>query len=178
MFNSLYLPFRKWLKRGHRKDSRIEKIKETNEKKVKKKEKKSIKKKTKNTIKVHLLTLPIKKESSAFNYRGVWKLIDPFKFKKQPKFSDALHEAWRKLTGLTIDPEIDGTDFLLESLVKVIKEKIDKDIFLMKCTENVLIKTGRKTTVSDMITRVINKDSNETLVPGEEEIEKNLVPRP
>lgn len=180
---------------GRRKDSRIEDIKETN-KKEGEEDKEHNKSPSINTTyekyggsvqhddigtwKRSLVEKPCnwfvidKEESSAFNYRGVWKLIDRVKFKRQPEFSDALCEAWRKLTGLTIDPEIDGTDFLLESVVKVIEEKMDKDIFLMKCTENVLIQTGRKTTVSDMITRVMNKDSNETLVQGEEEIEKNL----
>lgn len=73
-----------------------------------------------------------KEESSSMNYRAVWKLIGSDHFKLQSQFSNALHEAWKYLTGLNINPEIDGTDFIFESKLKNIEEGINRDILRLK----------------------------------------------
>lgn len=95
-----------------------------------------------------------KQESFSMNYRAVWTLIDALNFNKPSEFSDALQDAWSKLTGL--HPETDGTADMLENEVKDIENKIEKEIFLLNCTKTLSIQTGRKTTVSDMIRQVKN----------------------
>lgn len=104
-----------------------------------------------------------KEESSSMNYRAVWKLIDSEHFKLQSEFSNALHEAWKHLTGLNINPEIDGTDFILQSKLKDIEEGINLDILCLKksnksITQNLSIPNGAGNKIRQSKLESLNQD--------------------
>lgn len=113
-----------------------------------------------------------KEESHAMNYRAVWQLIDAENFKTTSEFSTALEDAWKQITGLKIKPEIGGIAFIIDTQIKKIEKNVAKDIFLFECTENLSVKTGRKTTVSDMIRLVKTSELSNTRTSDIENTER------